>query len=167
MKIESLKEVPLAKAKDIFLFDCQVVGLDSETRSVYRDVLALFIQFTGNILVKELTPDHVRLYIDNLSDGPGEGEEHIHTVIYQYAVIHDWIRWLYAQKFITERTSSVVKPPRYLTRRFDVLLGYTMLSPTGLRLVVGRLPSVKTKGAKQSHHCARGSLSNPFYPSNT
>ncbi|RPJ24803.1 MAG: hypothetical protein EHM33_16615 [Chloroflexi bacterium] len=122
MKIGSLKEVILANAKEIFLFDCRVAGLDAQTMSAYRDVLTSFVRFTGNILVKELTPDHVRLYIANLSDGPSEGEEPMRVAIDHYAVIHEWIRWLYAQKFITRRSSDFVKPPRFLTRRFDVLL---------------------------------------------
>ncbi|HLO15717.1 MAG TPA: hypothetical protein VK206_12865 [Anaerolineales bacterium] len=110
MKLGSLKEVFLREAKNIFLFDSQVVGLDAQTLNAYREILGLFIEFTGNILVKDLTPDHVRLYINNLSDGPSEGEEHTHMVFSQYAVIHEWIRWLYAQKFVTERIPGDVKP---------------------------------------------------------
>lgn len=116
MKVGSLKEVSLGSARDIYLFDCRVAGLDAQTLSAYRIVLASFIRFTGNILVKELTAEHVRVYVDNLSDGPNEGDEHIHSVISHYAVIHEWIRWLYAQKFLAERTGSFVKAPRSLTR---------------------------------------------------
>ena len=121
MKIESMKEVLLSRAKEMYLFDCRVVGLDPHTMVAYNDVLTSFIRFTGDVLVKELTPDHVRMYIANLSDGPSEGEEHLHAVLSDYAVIHDWIRWLYAQKFITERSSSFAKPPRFLTRRTFLL----------------------------------------------
>ncbi len=117
MKLESMKEVLLSSAKDTYLFDCRVAGEDAQTMSAYRDVLDCFIRFTGNILVKDLTPDHVRLYIANLSDGPSEGEEHIRTVINHYSVIHDWVRWLYAQKFLTQRSNSFARPPRSLTRR--------------------------------------------------
>jgi hypothetical protein len=110
MKIGSMKEVLLTSAKDTFLFDFQIAGLDAQTLSAYHDVLGSFIRFTGNILVRDLTPDHVRLYIDNLSDGPNEGEEHIRLVLNQYTVIHEWIRWMYAQKFVTERSNSVKTP---------------------------------------------------------
>jgi hypothetical protein len=110
MKLGTLKEVQLSNARNIFLFDCQVAGLDAQTLSAYHTVLGLFVEFTGNILVKDLTPDHVRLYINNLSDGPNEGEEHTHVVISHYTLIHDWIRWLYAQKFVTERSSSSFTP---------------------------------------------------------
>jgi hypothetical protein len=117
MKIGSLKEVLLSNAKAIYLFDNQVAGVDSQTLSEWREALTAFITFTGDILVKDLTPDHVRIYIDNLSDGPAEGEEHIRAVINHYAMIHTWIRWLYAQKFIIERSSSFIKPPRLTNRR--------------------------------------------------
>jgi len=116
MKIGSMKEVFLSNARAIYLFDCRVAGLDAQTLSEYREALDSFIHFTGDILVKELTPDHVRVYMDNLSDGPSEGEQHIRAVINHYAMIHTWIRWLYAQKFVLERSSSFVKPPRFTQR---------------------------------------------------
>ena len=121
MKIGSMKEANLNFAREIYLFDCRVAGLDPQIMTAYRVVLTSFIRFTGDILVKELTPDHVRLYIANLSDGPNEGDEHLRLVMNHYAVIHEWIRWLYAQKFIVERRSDIIKPPRSLTRRLDVL----------------------------------------------
>jgi hypothetical protein len=111
-----MKEVFLGRAKDIFLFDCRVAGLDPRVVRTFRDVLGSFIYFTGNILVKELTPEHVRVYIDNLSDGPSEGDQHTLSVINHYAIIHTWIRWLYAQKFVTERTSGSIRPPRLIDR---------------------------------------------------
>lgn len=121
MKIGSMKEVLLSSAKDTFLFDCRVIGMDDAILTAYSAALSSFIRFTGNILVKELTPEHVRVYIDNLSDGPSEGEEHSRAVISHYALIHEWIRWLYAQKFLTKRNSDNVEPPRFLTRRFDLV----------------------------------------------
>ena len=68
MKIGSMKEVLLSNAKDIYLFDCRVAGLDPQTVGTYREALRSFITFTGDILVKELTQDHVRIYIDNLNE---------------------------------------------------------------------------------------------------
>jgi hypothetical protein len=118
MKFGSLKEALLSSARDAYLFDCLVAGEDPQNMTAYREILSCFIQFTGNIPVKELTPDHVRLYIANLSDGPSEGEEHIRAVINHYTVIHDWVRWLYAQKFVTRRSSAFARPPRHLMRRF-------------------------------------------------
>ena len=61
MKIGSLKEEFLSSARETYLFDCLVAGEDAQIMSAYRDVLGDFIRFTGNILVKELTPDHVLL----------------------------------------------------------------------------------------------------------
>jgi hypothetical protein len=110
MKLESMKEEFLSNARNIFLFDCQVAGLDAPILNAYRAVLGLFIAFTGNIQVKDLTADHVRLYINNLSDGPNEGDDHTHVVINHYTLIHDWVRWLYAQKFVTERNNSSFVP---------------------------------------------------------
>jgi len=110
MKLGSLKEEFLNEAKEIFLFDCRVAGLDAQELNAYRDVLGFFVEFTGNIQVQDLSPDHVRLYISNLSDGPNEGEEHTRVVISHYTLIRDWIRWLYAQKFVTERSTSSFTP---------------------------------------------------------
>jgi hypothetical protein len=121
MKIGSLREVLVTSAKDLFLFDCRVAGLDARTLSGYRDALDAFVRFTGDIRVGEMTPELVRVYIANLSDGPSEGEEHVRAVIDHYAVIHEWIRWLYAQKFVTRPGSDFDKPPRSLTRRLCFL----------------------------------------------
>jgi hypothetical protein len=118
MILGSMKELLLTRAKDIFLFDCRVAGLDSQAVSVYRDVLISFITFTGDIRVKQLTPDHVRMYVANLSDGPNEGEEHTFLVMSHYSMIQTWIHWIYSQKFVTERTAGFVKPPR-LTNLFS------------------------------------------------
>ena len=127
MKIGSMKEANLNTAIEIYLFDCRVAGLDPQLMTAYRIVLSAFTRFTGDIRVEELTPEHVRLYIANLSDGPNEGEEHTRTVIDQYAVIHEWIRWLCAQKFLIERSNENVQPPRSLTRRLTVsLVNYTL-----------------------------------------
>ena len=118
MIIGSLKEVFLTRARDIFLFDCPVGGLDAQALRTSRDVLSSFIHFTGDIQVKQLRPDHVGLYIANLSDGPNEGEEHALMVTSHYDIIQTWIHWMYSQKFITERASRFVKPPR-LTNLFS------------------------------------------------
>ncbi len=119
MIIGSMKEVKLSHAKEIFLFDCRVAGWDSEAVSMYRDVLSSFIRFTGELRVKQLTPDHVRMYIANLSDGPNEGEEHNRLVMCQYAMIQSWLHWIYSQNLINERPGGLVKPPR-LTNLFSL-----------------------------------------------
>lgn len=111
MILGSMKEVFLSRARDAYLFDCRVAGLDREALSAYQDILGSFIHFTGDIRVRQLTPDHVRLYIANLSDGPFEGEEHDDLVMSQYAVIQTWIHWMYVQKFINERDGGLIKPP--------------------------------------------------------
>ena len=113
MIIGSMKEVFLTSAKAAYLFDCRVAGLDPDILSGYQEVLNSFIRFTGDIQVRQLTPDHVRMYIANLSDGPNEGEDHDDLVMGQYAVIQTWIHWMYVQKFVNERDGGTVKPPTY------------------------------------------------------
>lgn len=112
MILGSMKEVNLTCAKEIFLFDNRVAGWDAQDLSAYYESLSSFIRFTGNIQVKKLTADHVHLYIANLSDGPSEGDEHDRWVMLQYAMIHSWLQWIYAQNLINERPSSLDKSPR-------------------------------------------------------
>lgn len=116
MNFGSMKEVLLTRAKDVFLFNCRVAGLEPQTVSAYRDVLCSFVQFTGDMLVKELTASHVRAYIATFDNGSCQREEHS-RLMNHYAVIHAWIRWLHVQERITERVSGFMKPPRLPTRR--------------------------------------------------
>ena len=111
MIIGSMKEVFLTRSKEIFLFDFRIAGLDPQTIDAYQEVLDSFIHFTGDIRVRQLTPDHVGMYIANLSDGPYESEEHNDWVMSEYSVIQTWIQWMYSQKFITERASELAHPP--------------------------------------------------------
>ena len=43
MKLESMKEEFLSNARNVFLFDCQVAGLDAQMLNAYREVLGSFI----------------------------------------------------------------------------------------------------------------------------
>lgn len=117
MIIGSLKEVFLTRARDAFLFDWRVAGVDPEVVDEHRAVLNSFIRFAGDIRVRQLKPDHIQVYIANLSDGPGEGEEHEQLVMNQYVIIHTWIHWMYSQKFITERSADAIRPPRLDTHK--------------------------------------------------
>jgi len=114
MIIGSMKDVHLTQARDTYLFDCKVAGFDPQAVNVYDHVLSSFITFTGDIWVRQLTSEHVRLYMVNLSDGPTEGDDYNHWVMSQYAMIHTWIYWMYSQKLILERRSGF-KPPRLTT----------------------------------------------------
>ena len=90
----------------------------------YRDALTSFIEYTGDILVRELGPDHVRRYIATLSERPGHYQGKTfssHSLLKHYAVIRTWIRWMYAQKIIEERITDYVKPPRLSTRLPSIL----------------------------------------------
>ena len=114
MIIGSMKEVFLNRAKEVFLFDCRIAGWDSQSLRMYDDVLSSFIRFTGDIRVKQLTPDLMQMFFVNLSDGPNEGEEHSRLVVSQYAMIQMWIHWMYAQKLLIERTSDASGPPHLI-----------------------------------------------------
>ena len=125
MILGSMKEVNLTRAKEIFLFDCQAAGWDAQALSMYYQVLSSFIRFAGEMQVKQLKPDHVRLYVANLSDGPSEGEEHDRLVMCQYAMIQSWLHWIYSQNLINERPSNLDKTPRlpslFLSMRTRIL----------------------------------------------
>ena len=113
MEIGSMKEVFLTRARDAFLFDCRAGGLEPDIVRTYQNVLESFIRFTGNIRIKKLTPELVRMYLANLSDGPNEGDEHERLVMRQAAMIHTWIHWMQIQKYISERTCNTTRLPGF------------------------------------------------------
>ncbi len=115
MIIGSLKEVFLTRSVEAYLFDCRVAGLEPEVLKGYRGVLSSLIRFTGDIRVRQLTPDHIRMYIANLSDGPYEELDHEDLMMSQYAVIQTWIHWMYVQKYVIERDGGAVKPPALIS----------------------------------------------------
>jgi site-specific recombinase XerD len=107
-------EAHLTSAKETFLLDCKAAGLNLKTMRSYSDVLTGFINFAGDMLVRELGPDHVRTYIAELTDRAGhyEGEKFSsRSLMKHYAVIRTWIRWIYAQRLVTERESNFKKAP--------------------------------------------------------
>jgi site-specific recombinase XerD len=124
MKTGVPRDQQLTKAKETWLLDCRAAGLSPKTMRAYRDALTAFIEYTGDITVRELGPDHVRRYIATLSERPGhyQGETFSsHSLLKHYAVIRTWIRWMYAQKIIEERITDYVKPPRLSTRLPSIL----------------------------------------------
>ena len=100
------RDMRLTRAGETFLMDCKAAGLPEMVLREYRDILNAFIAFTGNMLVRELGPDHVRFFIAELSDHEALSEE---ALVEHYAVVRSWIRWMYAQKVIMERAGA--KPP--------------------------------------------------------
>jgi site-specific recombinase XerD len=115
MSIGFMSDVRLTSAKEAFIFDYRVAEMSCKTLRTYHDVLTKFLEFTGDITVQALKPDHVRMYIAYLADQLGRykanlGRSVAHTLSQHYAVIRTWIRWLYAQKLITERSSFVTAP---------------------------------------------------------
>ena len=104
-----MNDVRLTSAQQTFMLDCRAAGVIPDILHAYRDVLRAFIRYTGDITVQELTPHHVRSYIADLSDHSRPAGKH-------YVVIRMWIRWLYAQKVITERLPAPNQPPRLAHR---------------------------------------------------
>ena len=104
-----MSDVRLTSARQAFMLDCRAAGVTPEILHAYRDVLSAFIRYTGDITVRELEPGHVRSYITDLSDHSRPAGKH-------YIVIRMWIRWLYAQKVITERLRATNRPPRLVHR---------------------------------------------------
>jgi site-specific recombinase XerD len=101
------REMRLTSAKEAFLLDCKAVGFSKRTLRAYENVLTSFITSAGDILVRELGPDHVRMYITDLADYQAK-----HSLMKHYAVVRIWIRWMYAQKSITQRDNETAKTPR-------------------------------------------------------
>lgn len=105
----------LSSAKETFILDCKAADLAPRTLQIYRAVLTKFVEFTGDITVQELKPDHVRLYIAYMADQPERykangGKLSAYPLARHYAAIRTWIRWLYAQKLVTERSRFVTSP---------------------------------------------------------
>lgn len=118
VKIGFMKDTRLTRAKETFMFDCRVARLTTRTQRGYREILTTFIKFTGDITVQQLKPDHVRMYIATLSDQSFDGR----VLAKHYGVIRTWIRWLYAQKTITER-KDLIKPPQLRGGLISLLVG--------------------------------------------
>ena len=132
MNLGFMSDVRLTSAKAIYLLDCRAARLAPRTVRAYQDVLTRFISFTSDITVQELKPDHVRTYIAELSAQGGPISKH-------YMVIRLWIRWLYAQKGVTDRIGAPNKPPRPSKR------GGTSPTPRGVRF----------RGTQTTHRAVR------------
>ena len=102
MKFGVPRDEHLTRAKQSFLIYCQAAGL--KPLRLYREVLDDFIDFTGDMHVRNLSPDHVRMYI--------AGRPYKKTrMMKHYRVIRTFIKWLFAQKALTDRT-GFPGPPR-------------------------------------------------------
>ena len=131
MNLGFMSDVRLTSAKATYLLDCRAARVAPRTVRAYRDVLTRFITFTGDVTVQELKPDHVRTYIAELSAQGGPMSKH-------YMVIRFWIRWLYAQKGVTERIAAPNQPPRASRRGGSTLRGVhfrgSQTTPVRLRI---------------------------------
>lgn len=116
------RDLRLTSARETFLLDCKAAGLSKKAMRGYRDVLTSFIRSVGDMRVRELGPEHVRLYIADLSDRkPHRNSRSLLT--WHYNVVRTWVRWMYAQKTITKRVMGPDEPPRRSAGRLLFLLG--------------------------------------------
>lgn len=106
------REMRLTSARDTFLLDCRAAGFSARRVRIYAGVLASFIQSVGDMKVRELGPDHVRLYIADLSDRQGRLSRKSATrlLMQHYAIVRSWVRWMYAQKMIEQRAADPPSP---------------------------------------------------------
>src|SRR5687767_3255762 len=107
MKLGVPKDMRLTSAKKAFLLNCKAAGLRSETAKIDDGLLNTFIKFTADMLVRNLSPDHVRMYLAELST-----EHDGRAMTKRDRAVRGWIRWMYAQKFITDRVADFPKPAR-------------------------------------------------------
>ena len=105
MSFGVMRDARLASMRRMFLLDLRAAGLNRKALHSYSKVLSSFINFTGDLTVKELGPDHVRMYIADLSDRAERS-----LLAKHYAVVRTWIRWIYAQKSIDERRAFSIAP---------------------------------------------------------
>lgn len=105
------RDARLIRACQAFLIDCKAAGRPDKTLRECGEVLRSFITFTGNMLVRELGPDHVRFYMSELS---GRSKRvNTRLLMKHYSIVRAWIRWMYSQKRITERHPEGAKPPHW------------------------------------------------------
>jgi site-specific recombinase XerD len=109
-------------ALEKFLLACRAEAKSPKTLRSYQDILKCFVNFVGDMQVDELTPDHIRGYIAELSTRPGvHGQFSTHSVHKHYSVVRTFIRWMYDQRMIKERLTDYTKAPRQAEYLPDVL----------------------------------------------
>jgi hypothetical protein len=111
------RDMRLTSARETFLLDCRAAGLSALKVRIYGNVLTSFIKSVGDMKVRELGPDHVRLYIADLSDRQSHISRKSSTrlLMQHYAIVRNWVRWMYAQKMIEQRVTA---PPQPAPRPF-------------------------------------------------
>jgi hypothetical protein len=105
------RDMRLTSARETFLLDCRAAGLSALKVQIYGSVLTSFIESVGDMKVRELGPDHVRLYIADLSDRQGR-KPSTRLLMQHYAIVRNWVRWMYAQKIIEQRVNDRPPAPR-------------------------------------------------------
>lgn len=120
------RDVRLTSAKETFLLDGRAAGMSPKTLCLYRSILEGFIKSVGDMKVRELGSEHVRLYIADLADHYHLGRKTSSRLLMQhYSIVRYWIRWLYAQKMIEQRTPEPQSPRRFQPGRLVACRGYS------------------------------------------
>jgi hypothetical protein len=106
------RDVRLTSARETFLLDCKAAGFSALKVRIYGRVLASFIKSVGDMKVRELGPDHVRLYVSDLADRQGSpGRKPSSRLLRQhYIIVRNWVRWMYVQKMIEQRVIDLPQP---------------------------------------------------------
>lgn len=88
--------------------------LSARTQRSYRDTLADFLAFTGNLPMGKLSPEHLHRYVEALHRRPGRTRETLcpSTVHKAYSVVRRFCRWAYQQELTARCVSDFTRAPR-------------------------------------------------------
>ena len=100
-----------------FILEQRVRGNSNATVSYYRNILAYFLEFTGNVDVTELTLQRCREYYLYLAD------DDINSVSVQSYVrgLRAFLRWLYDNEYIDHNICAKFKLPKATRKVIDIL----------------------------------------------
>jgi site-specific recombinase XerD len=104
----------LQTAMQAFQMENAARKLSARTRRSYQDNLDQFLEYAGNIDLKDLTPELVNSFIQWYGDRPGRVGDRISpaTLHKAYAVINRFCRWIYLQRWIDRCITDFTRAPR-------------------------------------------------------
>jgi site-specific recombinase XerD len=108
-------DLHLSQALESFMLSCHSERKSPKTIRSYQDVLTRFITSIGDIPTDTLMPDHISDYIASLTNLPGKVADRqfsSHSLMKHYQVIRTWVRWMYAQDFISTCPTNKTHAPK-------------------------------------------------------
>ena len=109
-------------AVDNYLLAVRSEGKSPKTIRAYSDILHAFMAGIKEELVEELTENHIRIYMADLPSRAGKyGYFSTSSQMKHYATIRTFIRWLYAQGYITRCITDYTRPPKISSDLPDAL----------------------------------------------